>query len=157
MLLPFVLSEHIRLPSLSQEARLASPPGRRELRKGLASGVSQFLPFPLLASPGDPVLGGQVVGRSGAAWTDKTLRAPQGMVQRTGPGQGPCILDAASANSQLSALLNSWGLPRLLTWNTSKSCWTISLSLFIANALLFPSPIFLLLKIFTFFFFWRNF
>lgn len=73
MPLPFVLSEHIHLPSLSQEAGLASPSGkRRGLRKGLASALPPSLPPPVLALSGDPpVIGGQVIGGRGPAWADR--------------------------------------------------------------------------------------
>lgn len=40
-------------------------------RRGLVSGLSQFLPSPPLGPPGDLVVCGQVIGVQGAAWANK--------------------------------------------------------------------------------------
>lgn len=72
MPLPFVFSGHILLPFPEPRGRIGlSLWGRRGLSKGLVPGLSQFLPSPQRAPPGDPVVGGQVIGVQGAAWANK--------------------------------------------------------------------------------------
>lgn len=113
MPLPFVFSGHILLPFPEPRGRIGlSLWVRWGLSRGLVSGLSQFLPSPQLAPPGDPVAGGQVIGVQGGC------RGTQGrgrsLAQVWVPGFQHLLPSLCSLTSCAPGAYLSFS-----TWNTS--------------------------------------